>query len=136
VLAHRSSGFPVVGLHSNDRGSSSTGGTGTISIDAPFKSATPYKANPFIPSASNEDTLVFVASTKPKGEDPEVDRMVDSLLAKGMNVIRELVTAKTNDCSLSNYLALRDMQPYYNIEVVHGDRVTQWNMVNLIMAMT
>jgi hypothetical protein len=104
-----------------------------ISIDAPLKSARPYKANPFIPSQSNEDTLAFVASTKPVGEDPVVDRMVDSLLQKGINVIRELVTTKTNDCSLSNYLALRGIQPYYNLEVVHGDRVTQALMVNLIM---
>ena len=122
VLANRSNGYPVVGLHSNDRGSSSTGGAGTISIDAPLKSATPYKASPFIPSESNEDTLVFVASTQPKGSDPKVDGMVETLLKNGMNVIRELVTPKTNDCSLSNYLALRELQPYYNLEVVHGDR--------------
>jgi hypothetical protein len=122
----------VIGLHSNTPG-------GDVSVNGKLPNTTPHKAqpkvNPFIGAKSGDDTLVFVASLAPDGEDSVVDGVVKTLVENGMNVMREHVTPKSNDCSFSNYAALQKLPNYYNIEVVHGDGNAQRKMIELIMKM-
>lgn len=125
-------GGKVIGLHSNTPG-------GDVSVNGNLPNTTPHKAkpklNPFIEAKSGDDTLVFVASLAADGQDPVVDGMVKQLVDNGMNVMREHVTPKSNDCSLSNYAALNKLPNYYNVEVVHGDGNAQRKMIELIMKM-
>lgn len=130
-IDNRGSG-KVMGLHSNTPG-------GDLSVNGSLPNTTPHKAkpklNPFIAAKSGEDTLVFVASLAPDGQDPVVDGVVKKLVENGMHVMREHVTPKSNDCSLSNYAALNKLPNYYNVEVVHGDGNAQRKMIELIMKM-
>lgn len=131
---NRDPAFPVIGLHSNDSRSSSTGGKGGVSIEAPLPNTVAIKADPPIVSQSAEDTVVFVASLENEaGKDPIVDSMVQALHERGLNVLREHVTAKNNDCSFSNYAALNGVTHYYNLEVLHDDGATQREMIKLVM---
>jgi len=123
-------GGKVMGLHSNTPG-------GDVSVNGNLPNTTAHKAqpklNPFIEAKSGDDTLVFVASLAADGADPVVDGMVKKLVDNGMHVMREHVTAKSNDCSLSNYAALAGLPNYYNVEVVHGDGNAQRKMIELVM---
>lgn len=122
----------MIGLHSNTPG-------GDVSVNGKLPNTTPHKAvpkiNPFIEAKSGDDTLVFVASLQPDGQDPVVDGIVKRLVENGMNVMREHVTPKSNDCSFSNYAALHQLPDYYNVEVVHGDGNAQRKMIELLMKM-
>ena len=44
----------------------------------------------------------------------------------------ETVSPKQNDCSLSNYAALKKIRDYFNIEVVQSDRDAQRRLVDLL----
>ncbi|WP_136657354.1 hypothetical protein [Nitratireductor sp. XY-223] len=126
-------GRPIVALHSNALKSRKTGGSGGVSINSPFSNTSVHKAKKPIPSQSNEDTLAFVASTKKYGADHTVDKRIASLNNQGINVMRELVSRRGNDCSLSNYASLTNIKDYFNLEVVHGDGQTHMNMVDRLM---
>lgn len=130
-----SEGEPIIALHTNDRGyaGDGAGGKGGISIDKPLPGNIPFKAHRQINAKSPSDTLVFVASLARPDDDPSLKRFVDALTAEGVNVLYEVTSKQRNDCSMSNYAALRDIRGYVNVEVVHGDGPTQQHIVRLVM---
>ncbi|HZV21719.1 MAG TPA: hypothetical protein VE986_09265, partial [Hyphomicrobiales bacterium] len=44
----------------------------------------------------------------------------EALNAAGVNVLWERADAKHNDCSLSNYAAVNNIENYFNVEVPHS----------------
>lgn len=79
------------------------------------------------------DHLVFTAGRRALEEDRGARGRVEALGARGLNVAYERVDAANNDCSLSNYAALNDRRPYYNVEALHGSDL-QRGMVDELMA--
>jgi hypothetical protein len=107
---------PIIALHSNTPG-------GSISIERAPKPAERYpgKTAAVPPNRkllfAPDDTLVFVA---PIEGSKRVTAFKDALNAGGVNVLREHVDLKRNDCSLSNYAALNKIENYFNVEVAHS----------------
>lgn len=132
-LRHRNPRHPIIALHTNDRGSAGRGGSGHISINTPPRGATAFRGRNSTGRFASEDTLVFVASTQPSSQDGYLRGVVSALTQRGINVIAEHVTPRTQDCSLSNYAATRGIRSYFNAEVVHGDTTTQRRLVEAIM---
>ncbi len=129
--------MPYLSLHSNADGFSGDGrgGRGTISI---LKSSQTIKSFPAYKDIfrgkrgglKDEDSLVYIAGALPNP--PE--KKLKALLKSGLNVRYEIVSPQTNDCSISNYIVLeKKSQNYYNIEVEHGDRKTQKEMIDRLM---
>lgn len=134
ILKSRKRGRPIIALHSNANGWSGNGGSGNISIrrkgDAiPFVSAIARSRR-----LKDEDTLIVLASKKPPGKDRKLARKVAYFTKKaGVNVLYEHVTPASNDCSLSNYVTLKGLGTYFNIEVETGDVKTQKKIIDIVM---
>lgn len=129
VLSERGSG-PIVGLHTNSRGGPISFGRPPANVEA-FSAASPTGG---ALGSSPDDTLIFVASTRPPQANPSLLAEVKALNGAGINVFYENVSAANNDCSLSNYAALKGIEGYYNLEVVDGDTAAQMRMVDILMA--
>lgn len=127
-------GEPIIALHTNGRGSIWTGGTGTVSMKRPPKGAFAFPAKHPIKSQSPSDTMIYISSIRPPGAEPWADRRTQALNALGINVMREVVSPKSDDCSLSNFLALRGVKDYFAVEVVTGDKAAQESIVDLLLA--
>jgi len=134
ILNARQKGTPIIALHSNANGWSGNGGKGNISIrrsgaGIPFVTAL-ARSRRFL----DEDTLVILAGANPPGKDREVSRKIKYFTeSAGVNVLFEQVKPTTNDCSLSNYVVLKNLGPYFNIEVETGDAATQKKILDLVM---
>lgn len=132
VLKWRSGGnTPVIALHSNERGYNGDGhgGSGGISILKPLPGNSPFPAAKPISTRSPSDSMVFVASTA--GRIPSA--FIASMNRAGINVMLESVSARSNDCSFSNYAVLTGIGPYVNLEVVHGDGAGQRKMLGIVL---
>lgn len=129
VLSEHGAG-PIVGLHTNSRGGPISFGRPPANVEA-FPAAAPAGG---ALGSSPDDTLAFVASTRPPDANPALLAEVKALNNAGINVFYEKVSAANNDCSLSNYAALKGIDGYYNLEVVDGDTATQMRMVDILMA--
>lgn len=126
---------PVLALHTNEPGFSGdgSGGAGGISMRMRSPGTWPVRAPRPLPTASPDDSMVFVASKGGRGSNPRVTALIDGLTRSGLNVIHEGVTEARNDCSMSNYAALTGLRDYVNIEVVHSDRAGQKTMVDAVV---
>jgi hypothetical protein len=125
-------GEPVFALHSNAKGSSAYGGSGNISMKTPYSNATPYPARKVVNLFRNDDTMIFVATVgKPSRE---ITGRVAALNEQGINVMLESVSPQKSDCSMSNYMVLTGRKDYLNLEVVHGDNITQEKMLQVVMS--
>jgi len=127
--------MPIIALHNNERGYSGDGqgGGGGISMAKELPGARGYRAQQPFTSLSPDDTMVFVASSVQRDEDPALSAFVSELTRRGIHVMYETVSTNRNDCSLSNYAALMGLRSYVNIEVVHSDISTQRRMVDVIV---
>ncbi|MEM8551407.1 MAG: hypothetical protein AAGF45_03445 [Pseudomonadota bacterium] len=114
----------VLSIHNNTRG-------GGVSVNMRSAKNTGFRARGRF---SDPDHLVFIAGKQPIASSREGQTWRDRLLRAGLNVVYEHVTPRNNDCSMSNYVALNDGRPYFNIEAVHGSRI-QKGMVDALMAM-
>ncbi len=125
---------PIMALHSNERGyeGDQKGGKGHISMQKPPRSAMPFRAVHPMAAQSPDDTLIFVASIRRPDANPDLAAFVKALNERGINVLYEMVSPK-NDCSMSNYAALKGISNYINIEVLHGDRDSQMRILNIVM---
>ncbi len=133
-------GQPVIALHTNKEGydlvpePDETKSKGNVSIGierAEDSHITAFPAAKPIRAKSPNDTLIYVASRQPPGNDPQLRRFVASLNASGIHVLYEHV--ERNDCSLSNYAVLKNL-PYVNIEVVDGDDTgAQTRMIDTVL---
>lgn len=77
--------------------------------------------------------MIFVASTASPEKDANLRAFVGRLNDVGINVIYETVSPTKNDCSFSNYAALKDLRDYVNLEVVTDDGPGQIRMLELVM---
>lgn len=109
-------GRTVIAYHTNDNGYSGDrrGGSGSISIRRNSSVLTPF------PARGDEDNLILIAG-KSASPDRRARRAIETLNRAGAHVIYELVSARGDDCSLSNHLILTGGPRYFNIEVQHGD---------------
>jgi hypothetical protein len=82
----------------------------------------------------DEDNLIFVVGKAPLSADPALKRRVAALNAAGLNVMHKQLSNTNFDCSLSDYVARHRLGEYYNIEAEHGDRQTQQQMVERLLA--
>ncbi|MEM6762654.1 MAG: hypothetical protein AAF615_07250 [Pseudomonadota bacterium] len=112
----------VLSMHNNTRG-------GGLTADIRTQKSIGYRTNGRF---SDRDHMVFIAGKAPVDRDRNARRWRDRLLGAGFNVVHETVTAQNNDCSFSNFVALNDGRPYFNIEAVHGSRI-QKDMVDALM---
>jgi hypothetical protein len=133
-------GQPVVALHTNKPGydlipeldEEKSKGNVSIGIERKEDSnITEFPAARPIRAKSPNDTLIYVASRLPPGDDAGLGRFVAALNAAGIHVLYEHV--ERNDCSLSNYAVFRNY-PYVNIEVVDDDDTgAQMRMIDAVM---
>ncbi|MCF3935422.1 hypothetical protein L1787_18690 [Acuticoccus sp. M5D2P5] len=119
-------GRPVIALHTNARGSARTGGSGSISIRAPYAGATAFPVD-----GASEDAMVILASRN-GAEDGKVRRLAEALNAAGVNVLVETVDLDDTDCSLSHY-AVASGIAYANVEAAHGDAATQRAILDVLI---
>jgi hypothetical protein len=133
-LGRRMPRQPIIALHTNEPG---FGGTnGTVSIAAPGNGSIPFRrvaAASAPDGTASDDTLIFVASTRRPEQDANLAAIVSHLRVRGLNVMYEVVNATRNDCSMSNWAALRGIADYFNVEVVHGQSSTQRSIVDIVM---
>ncbi|WP_420393426.1 hypothetical protein [Acuticoccus sp.] len=121
-------GSPVVALHTNAPGSARTGGTGSISIRAPYDGATAFPAEGPL---AKEDAMVILASRRGP-DDGRVRGLVERLNAAGVNVLVETVDTARTDCSLSHYAVANGLD-YANVEAADGDAATQRAILAVLM---
>lgn len=134
LKAHRK-GQPVIALHTNENGWFGNGGKGNVSIRRKGKGMPFVSAIARSRRLRDEDTLIVLAGIAPPGKDREMREKIDYFTGNaGVNVLFELVSAATNDCSLSNYAVLSGIRPYFNIEVETGDARTQKAILDKVMA--
>ncbi len=138
VIEHfKPKSMPYLSLHSNSDGfrGDGRGGRGTISILKKSKSTKSFPAYEKILQTkrgglADEDSLVYIAG---RASNPPKSKL-DSLLRAGLNVKYEIVSPKTNDCSMSNFIVLNKKSTnYYNIEVEHSDTKTQKKMIDKLL---
>jgi hypothetical protein len=127
-------GQPIIALHTNGRGyeGDNKGGQGQVTIAKKSKGVFPFRSLRPLNSNSPDDTLIYVSSLESPNSDFNLMRFVNSLNSRGINVLYERVSRK-NDCSMSNYAALKGLRDYVNVEVVHGDSGAQQRMVDIIV---
>jgi len=128
VMRWRPPDAPIVALHTNS-------GLAGISISKPLRGPISFPAVTPIPAKSQDNTLIFVASTSPPKKDAKLMQYVKKLNYNGIHVLYEVVSLERNDCSLSNYAALADIPEYINIEVLQSDGATQRHMIDSALAL-
>ena len=131
---YRASGMPYLALHINKNGYYGNGGSGGVSILKSSKIVKSYPAHKNITKKnhglSDEDSLVYTAGKSSKPD----RRKLSKLLRSGLNTKYEIVSSRTNDCSMSNFVILnKHTTKYYNIETQHGNKKTQKKMFDLLM---
>jgi hypothetical protein len=137
VMRWRGEGAPIIALHTNEPGfaGDGRGGAGGISILHPLSGATPFRAKAAAIGRSPDDTMVFVASPRKPEADAELMAFVERLREHGINVMYETVSLARNDCSMSNFAAIRGIRNYANVEVVQGDGATQRKIVEALVGL-
>jgi len=124
--------MPYLTLHSNKNGHTKFGGKGTVSMRVASAHTRSYPAGNIEvgkrEGLRDEDSLVYLA-----GKKTDLTK-VKALNSKGLNVKYEHVSARTNDNSMSNYIALyKSKSGYVNIESENGDTATQKKMIDKVM---
>src|SRR5215469_488383 len=120
-MSHHDARYPIIALHTN----AGYEGRSRISISEPGPDDHAFPGLHPAGRLANEHTLVYVASLLEPQQDPELVSVVKSLNKAGINVVYEHVTSAQNDCSMSNYAAFNGIRNYFNVEVEHGDSITQ-----------
>lgn len=117
---------PIIALHTNARGAAGLGGTGTISIRAPYAGATAFPVE-----GADPDAMVILAAARGP-DDRVIAALIRRLNAAGINVLVETVDLRRTDCSLSHY-AVANGLPYANVEARAGDSATQRAILATLM---
>jgi hypothetical protein len=137
VLDHyRGRRGPILALHNNGNGHNGNGGFGNIAMFRPGRmlSHWPGRSGRGRTALRDEDNFVFIAGTRSVGADAGMRRRIAALNDAGLNVIHKQVTARSTDCSLSDYVARHRLGDYYNLEAEHGAGATQIEMLDRLMA--
>jgi hypothetical protein len=124
--------MPYLTLHNNKNGHIRSGGEGTVSMKVSSVHTKSYPSGA-IKTGKNmglkdEDTLVYLAGTRTN------KKQINALNNLGIHVKYELVKSRTNDYSMSNYVALyKSNKSYVNIETEDGDSKTQKEIIDKII---
>jgi hypothetical protein len=124
--------MPYLTLHSNKEGHRKYGGDGTVSMSITSAHTRSYPAGKIKygrkRGLNDEDNMVYLAGRN-------IDKSkIKKLNAMGVNVKYELVNRRTNDHSMSNYVALyKSRSGYVNIEAEDADVKTQKKMIDRVM---
>lgn len=129
MLAPR--GRPVIALHTNSRGAAATGGSGSVSIRAPYAGATAFPSPSASGGRASEDAMVILASRRGP-DDGRIRRLAERLNDAGVHVLVETVDTARTDCSLSHYAVAHGLA-YANVEVPHGAGSTQREILQILM---
>ncbi|HWT30824.1 MAG TPA: hypothetical protein VN240_07335, partial [Propylenella sp.] len=81
---------------------------------------------------AGDHSLVLLAAAD--ANEPAVETWAEGLSGKGVNVVVEPVSAKSADCSLSNFAVLAGQRNYFNVTVDKDDGDAQRRIVELIMS--
>lgn len=122
---------PVIALHTNARGAAATGGTGSVSIRAPYDGAEAFPSPSAAGGRASEDAMVILAS-RTGARDRRARSLVEKLNAAGVHVLVETVDPARTDCSLSHYAVVNGI-PYANVEAADGDGATQREILDILM---
>jgi hypothetical protein len=127
INSYKAPNMPYLTLHNN----TNRGGISILKKSSSTKSYSPYSKKEILKAKglADEDNLVYIAGTSPN---PPLSK-IKKLLNMGLNVKYEYVTAKNNDCSLSNFIILNYGNNYYNIEAEHGKSKIQKIMIDRLM---
>lgn len=134
IMDHRSPDYPVIGLHSNWDGYVEAGGLGTISVRRPDDKMIPFPSTLGTGRMADEDTIVMLVGAASPAGDPAADAAVAWFNSRGAHVIYRHVTEANNQCTLADYLTLKRIAPYVNLEVEHGDFTTQPELIDRVMS--
>ena len=125
----KSKTLPYLTLHNNKNGHRKYGGEGTVSMKVSSVHTKSYPANTIQSRGlKDEDNLVYLAGRN-------INRKkIQALNGTGVNVKYEVVSSRSNDNSMSNYIALHKTgSGYINIEAQNGDISTQKKMIDKVM---
>jgi len=124
-------GLPYLALHNNKNGHMKYGGEGTVSMRSASAHNKSYPSGILKPGGLNdEDNLVYLSGRRINS------KKIQALNAKGVNVKYEVVNSRSNDNSMSNYIALhKNGSGYVNIEAQDGDITTQKKMIDSVMTL-
>lgn len=128
----RYSARPVIALHNNDDGPIPTGGVGHVTMNNVPKSMRSMRSRTPDGPLAGDHALVLLAATDL--EDDSVSARMQSLSAKGVNVVVERVRPGRGDCSLSNDTLLAGNPDYFNITVDHDEGGKQTQIVDAVMS--
>jgi len=128
----KAKGIPYLTLHNNKDGHMIYGGEGTVSIKVAGSHSKSYPSGNIKTGKrkglKDEDSLVYLA-----GRSLDLYK-IKALHAQGIHVKYELVNSRSNDNSMSNYIALHKRSSgYVNIEAEDGDVSTQKKMIDKVM---
>lgn len=132
IDTYKSSAMPYLALHSNKEGHLNYGGSGTVSMRKNSKNTYAFPAGSIKigqkKGLHDEDNLLYLAGKT-------IDRkMIRELNAMGLHVKVEIITAASDDHSMSNYIVLhKNGNHYINIETEDGDSRTQKEMIDRVM---
>jgi len=120
--------YPYLALHNN----TNRGGISILKDSIKTKSFLAYPIYEIKKGVglADEDSIIYIAGSTPAAP----IRKVKTLLNSKLNVKYEYVTAKNNDCSMSNYVVLGlKSANYYNIETQHSKTITQKKMIDKLI---
>ncbi len=124
ILSIRQPGQPVIAIHTNTPGiaGDGKGGSGTISLRNAAGVVKPgsWPKPPIRKTGGmNDDSFVLIpVASLPSAPDPACGAKV---IAAGVNVYYERVTAAKDDGSLSNHILLRAPGAFFNLEARHPE---------------
>jgi len=123
---------PLIVLHNNVGKPIPTGGLGHVAMDTVPKDMRAWEASDPGGDLAGEHSLVLLAAADPSEQ--AVQDWAEGLSGKGVNVVVEPVSAKSADCSLSNFAVLAGQRNYFNVTVDKDDGDAQRRIVELIMS--
>ena len=132
IDTYKSDQMPYLALHTNKEGYLKSGGGGTVSIRNSSKNVRAFPAGTIRTGQKkglhDEDSLIYLAGSSIN------KRKIKQFNNMGLHVKYEIVTAASNDNSMSNYIILyKNSSGYINIETEHGDLKTQKEMIDRVM---
>ncbi len=125
--------YPVIGLHTNWDGYLAGGGLGTISVRRSDPKMIPFPSAVAEGRFADEDTIAMLVSARAPGDNDVGRAAIARLNETGVHVIYRYVTEANNECTLADYLTLNRLAPYFNLEVEHGDAVTQAALIDRLL---
>ena len=124
-------GQPMFAVHNSPAGEKS-GKRGHVTASSPPRGAKVVPSEKADSNLASDFDLVLLATIET--DRARIEGRAATLAQQGVNVIVELVSKKSYDCSLSNFAALSGNNEYFNVTVDAKAGDKQRRIVDLIMA--